>query len=346
MESNFSTIREARVKAKKKIRNGTFQWLESGAEDNLTADVNIKDLDSIRVVPRIFNSLEKENLLFSIFDKNFTSPIIIAPMGHQTQFHPKGELELSKSINGSSTIVSFTTQGRHDFDQINTKFKKLNSIWQIFPFGDFNWIKKQIYSAEKNNALAISICLDAPIRSHRYDDRETGYDARKYGKFNSKIKSKNEYYFKYDWSLIEKIKKNTQLPVIPKGILSYEDLKKCFKYGADGIWISNHGGRFFNSGISTSSFMISIQKEIKNLKKKNKIIIADGGVRRGSDILKYLCLGADLVATGRPILYGLILNGYKGVKDILNIMDNEFINCCKNGGFKEIKDFNLSRLII
>ena len=344
MFNSFVSIREAKKLAKKKIRNPTFQWLESGAEDNLTYDKNILDLDNIKITPRIFNSVKSNNLNFQFFGNSYSTPVIVAPMGHQTQFHPNGELELAKALNNSKKISSFTTQGRHDFEQICKQYKNLDAIWQIFPFGDFDWIKKQILTAEKLKAVAISLCLDAPVRSHRYDDRETRYDARKFGKFKSNIESNYKHYFEYDWDIIKKIKKITKLPIIPKGILSKTDLKASLKSGADGIWFSNHGGRFFNSGISTSSFMNSIQNEIKEIKKKNKIIIADGGIRRGTDVIKYLCLGANLVAIGRPILYGLIVKGNKGVTQILNIIEDEFYTSCKNGGFKSIKDFKYSRL--
>lgn len=345
MQNDFVTIREARLKAKKKIRNGTFQWLESGAEDNYTAEKNILDLNSINISPRLLNSESSEFMKFNFFNYENNSPLIVAPMGHQTQFHYLGELELAKGLKTKDNIASFTTQGRHSFEQIKKKYPNIKSIWQIFPFGDLNWIEKQIKIAEKNNAIAISLCLDAPLRSHRYDDRETRYDARKFGSFKSNIISNSSHFFSYDFSIIKKIKNITNLPVIPKGILSEHDLEQCLEYNADGVWLSNHGGRFFNSGISTAYFMKSIQKKLGTLRKKNKIIIADGGIRRGSDIVKYLCLGADLVAIGRPILYGLIVNGHKGVNNIIDILNNEFHNCCINGGFKTIKDFNFSRLV-
>ena len=248
-------------------------------------------------------------------------------------------------MNNANIIGAFTTQGRHSFDQIKNKYKNINAIWQIFPFGDLDWIERQIKLAEKNNAIAISICLDAPSRSHRYDDRETRYDARKFGKNYNKIKNNPDYFFNYDWSLIKKIKRMTILPVIPKGIMSKEDLNYALKNGADGLWISNHGGRFFNSGISTVSFLNSIQKELKIIKNK-KIIIVDGGVRRGSDVIKYLCMGADIIAVGRPFLYGLISYGSLGVQNTYSILSSEFYNNCNNGGFKKIEDFNITRISI
>ena len=114
-------------------------------------------------------------------------------------------------------------------------------------------------------------------------------------------------------------KTKTNLPIIIS-IISYEDVIRCIKLNVNGIWISNHGGRMFNSGISGVQSLLEIKK--RNLKVKSIKIIVDGG-GKGSDILKLLCLGADFVGIGRPAIYGLILNGSNGVKNIFNILNNE-----------------------
>ena len=118
-------------------------------------------------------------------------------------------------------------------------------------------------------------------------------------------------------------------------------MKKAIKYGCDAIWISNHGGRMFNSGISSVDAILQIKKKLT--KKKIKIII-DGGVRKGSDVLKFLCLGADYVGIGRPSIHGLIYNGSRGVSEIFKILNNELETSMINGGFKNKKSFNLKRL--
>ena len=175
-------------------------------------------------------------------------------------------------------------------------------------------------------------------------DRELlKYDARKYGKRTNKTSPNPELALKYDWKLINFIKKNTRLPLIVKGILTVNDAKKAIKSGADGIWISNHGGRMFNSGISGVRALINIKKKIKS--KKIKIIV-DGGVRRGSDIIKYLCLGADYVGIGRPAIYGLICGGSEGVRKVFEILNDELRTAMINGGFNNLKSFLKNRLII
>ncbi len=343
-KTDFTTLREAEEFAKKKIFWKKFNWLQSGAEDEYTLKKNFEDLKKIKILPKHLDKIKKIKLDFNFFGKKINSPLILAPMGHQTQFHKMGEIETAKGANKADVINFFGTQGRMRLNDIirSNKNSKITG-WTIFPFGKKSWILDQIKNAEKNKCIALAICIDANTRSHRYLDRESRYDARKYGKRTNPISPNPEYSLNYDWSLIRYIKKNTKLPVIPKGILTVEDCNKALKYGADGIWISNHGGRMFNSGLTPVEAILKIKKKI-NL--KNKIVIIDGGVRKGSDIIKYLCLGANFVAVGRPAIHGLISNGSKGVEKIFAVLKDELKTAMINGGFKNKGSFKKNRLLI
>ena len=292
----------------------------------------------------MLNKIKKVNTEIFFFKQRLESPLILAPMGHQTQFHKFGEIETAKGAYNANVLNFFGTQSRMKLDDIKSyKPQKKLTGWTIFPFGDREWILKQVKNAEKNNCNSIILCIDANIRSHRYNDRETSYDARTLGKRTNPISPDPKKSLMYDWSLIKFLKSKTKLPIIPKGILTVEDCKLALKNKADGIWISNHGGRMFNSGITPVQALLSIKKEI-NLKKK--LVIIDGGVRKGSDIIKYLCLGANFVAIGRPAMYGLICNGSHGVENVFSILKEELISAMTNGGFKNLRSFNQNRIII
>ncbi|MDC0427062.1 alpha-hydroxy-acid oxidizing protein, partial [Pelagibacteraceae bacterium] len=330
--------------AKKIIRKGTFQWLQAAAEDGFTHFKNIEDLNSVKILPKHLAKIINTDFSKLFFNNKITSPLILSPMGHQTQFNNLGEIEMAKGTNLAKTIGIFGTQGRMSLNDIVKKNNSAKIAWTIFPFGNKKWILDQIKSAEINKCCAIVICIDANVRSYRYLDRELlNYDARKYGKRTNKIPPNPKLALKYDWKLINFIKKNTKLPLIVKGILSVEDAKKAIQNGAEGIWISNHGGRMLNSGISGVKALIDIKKKIKS--KKIKIIV-DGGVRRGSDIIKYLCLGADYVGIGRPAVYGLICGGANGVRKIFDILNEEMRTAMINAGFKNLKSFSKNRLEI
>ena len=342
--NDFVTLREAESFAKKKINKKTFDWLQSGSEDNYTSNKNIVDLEKLKIKPFHLRKVGKINLNCEFFGKKISSPLILSPMGHQTQFHKKGEIETAKGAEIINTISFFSTQGRMSLKDIRKNNLKSNLCWTIFPFGNKSWIKKEIDNAEKNKCLAIALCIDANVRSHRYLDREARYDAREFGGRTNPVPPNPSIALDYDWDLVRFIKSKTKLPLILKGVLSYEDAIMCIKLNVDGIWISNHGGRMFNSGISGVESLLEIKKKISKKKLKIKILV-DGGVRKGSDILKLLCLGADFIGIGRPAIYGLILNGSNGVKNIFNILNNELKTSMQNGGFKNFKDCKASRIL-
>lgn len=338
---NFKTLIQARLEAKKKIRPGTFKWLEAAAENGFTREINNLDLNHIKIKPSFLSKVGNIDIKTKIFGQNFSSPIIISPMGHQTQFRNLGEIETARGANKSKTLSYFSTQGRMSLKDIKQNNSKLSFGWEIFPFGNLKWIEQQLKNAEKYKCNSIVLCVDANIRSHRHLDRETSYDARKYGKRSNPESPNPSLGRYYDWKLVKYMTKKTKLPVIIKGILTLEDAESCIKNGASGIWVSNHGGRMFNSGISA----ISALRKISKIKKKYKtILFVDGGVEKGSDIIKYLCAGADLVGIGRAAIYGLILDGGNGVNRIVEILKSELQTAMINGGFKSLKSFNAKRI--
>ena len=338
----ITTVREVRYIAKQKIQKKIFDWMESGAEDDYTKLKNSDDLKKIIIKPAHLLKIKKISLQTNFFGKKISSPLLLSPMGHQTQFNKDGEIEMCKGTHMSNTVGFFSTQGRISLDDIRKKNPKANIAWTIFPFGDKDWILDQIKTAERNKVLCIAVCIDANVRSHRYQDRENKYDARKIGRRTNPISPNPEEALNYGWELIRFIKSQSKLPIIVKGVLTNEDIKKSINFGADAIWISNHGGRMLNSGMTPVNSMIELNK-IKI--KENIKIIVDGGVMKGSDILKYLLLGADYVGVGRAALYGLISSGHKNVNNVFNILNEELYASMINGGFKSYAK-NFHRLIL
>ena len=342
MKKKFYTLRQLHSFVKNKFNKKIFDWAETGSEDNFTRNKNITELEKIMILPKLLAKVKKINIEKIFMGMKLQSPIIIAPMGHQTQFHEDGEIETCKASKNKRILNFFTTQGRMSLSDIRKNNPKSILGWAIFPFGNKEWIRKQIEIAKKNKCKAICLCLDANARSHRYDDLENQYDARKIGKRSNPLSPDINCALNYDWSLIKWLKKNSELPIICKGVLTYSDYRLAVKNGADAVWISNHGGRMLNSGISTTETLLEIKK---NKGKKIKIIV-DGGIRKGSDIIKYLCLGADLVAIGRPVIYGLMYDGSKGVEKVINILESELKTSMANGGFKDLESFKFNRIRI
>ena len=157
MNKEFITIREAEKMASIKTRKGTFIWAQSGSEDDYTTNKNITDLNNIKIYPRVLRKIIKTDTSINFLNKNFELPLILSPMGHQTQFHKRGEIETTKGLKNINIPISFTTQGRTTLQEIRQHSVPNKLIWQFFLFGNKSWILKQIRLAEENDCLAISI---------------------------------------------------------------------------------------------------------------------------------------------------------------------------------------------
>ena len=337
---NFETVRQAEKVAEKNIKKETFQWLQAAAEDGFTHQKNIEDLNKIKIIPLQLSLNGKPKLESNFFGKKISSPLILSPMGHQTQFFKSGEIDMAKGTHLSNTVGFFSTQGRIKLETIRKKNRNSILAWEIFPFGDFKWVRKQIESAEKNKCVAIAICIDANVRSHRYLDREIKYDARKYCMRNNPVSPDPKKALTHNWNLIKLIKKQSKLPIIVKGVLSKEDAIKSIKYGADALWISNHGGRQLDGSRAPFDQLAEIADAVGG-----KIeIILDGGIRRGTHVLKALALGANACCFGKAYLYALSAGGQKAVEILLENMKSEIERDMTLMGCKSIKELDRSKI--
>ena len=140
----FTTVQEAEHLAKKKIRRGTFNWLNSGAEDGETYQNNSEELKKIKIIPKILVKNKNTNIKNKFYGLSLDHPIILSPMGHQTQFEKNGEMSVAAALNKKNILGFFSTQGRIGFKDLKIQNKNSNIVWQIFPFGDKSWIEKEI----------------------------------------------------------------------------------------------------------------------------------------------------------------------------------------------------------
>ena len=278
------TIRELETLVKNTSNKGTYNWLNAAAENGKTKEINEKAFEKVEIIPNFFQDTSKLDTSINFYNNKLSMPIVISPMGHQTQFHKNGEAELALGTKSEKILLCFSTQGRMSLKRIKKNFPNGKYIWDFFPFGPRKWIKEQIKDAKKNRAVGIALTIDAPVRSVRYLDRESDYDARKHGKFFKPMPPNIDYGRKLKIEDLKWMKEYCgNLPFIVKGILSPKDANAVVENGADVVWVSNHGGRMLESCYSSLKALVDIRKNMK----KNVKIFFDSGVRSGSDIIKF-----------------------------------------------------------
>jgi len=258
-------------------------------------------------------------------------------MGGLTQFDKNAEKKIFKSANENKIIYCHSNYSRFSLTEMLKKKQSNYFCSSLYIDQDFNYIKKKIKELDDFHINTVVITIDSPIRSISYDKMNYNYDARK--KMRKIPKDliqdfKREKSDPLKWETIRKLRNITKKKIILKGILSCHDVEISRKIGVDGIWISNHGGRVLETDITSTEQLPEIKKIIKN----KMTIICDGGVRTGTDFLKLLSLGADYVAIGRPIVYGLVFDKIKGVDNVLNLFCDELQSAAVLSGLKNLKE--------
>ena len=338
--NNLRTLREIKEISKKKINPKVLKWINGSAEHGFTTIRNREIFRSISIIPEVLNNFKEPKIESIFFGKKISSPILIAPVGGLSQFNKKAELIVSEASEKKRIPYFLPNNSSYNLKEINPKSKKKYLCRSLYLDQDLDYCKKNIKEAEEFNCEAITITVDAPVRPVSYNKTDTGYDARKHY-----YKMPSNYFRKKSspltWKNIEFIRRLTNKPLILKGILSKKDAKIADKIGVDAIWISNHGGRQLESDITSVEVLEGIKN---NIKSKTKLIV-DGGIRTGSDIFKCLALGADYVAIGRPIIFGLIANSNIGVEKVLELYIHELKTTMHLCGVSDINKIGIKNII-
>lgn len=317
MKKLFFSLRQANILSKKKISKKKWNWMNCGSERENTLNENLNSFKKYRINQEILNNVSKLSMNKKFLGVNLRFPMIISPLGYMTQYSNKGEIDLALGAYNRDTFICLSGVSAIKIDEIMKTNKSLNVIYQFYSLQPKKWALEEIKKITKLGVKGICVTADSPVRSIKYDIMESRYDARKNGRIGLP-KAPLQHMSKLNWNDIRWLRKQTKLPIIIKGVLNVPDANKSFKNGADIIWVSNHGGRALDSGVASLEALSKIRKKIKN-----KQIIFDGGIRTGTDAFKAICLGADVVAIGRPAIWGLILNGTNGVSRILDLFYDE-----------------------
>ena len=335
IEKQCKTLDLLEKKAKAKLNHSMSRWLIGASEFGFTEKKNREIFRKVSIVPKSFKRKFKYRFKYKFFFNNkINFPLIVSPMGGLTQFDKKAELKIATNCSFNKIPYFHSNYSRYSMQEIlkNKDPSCINS--SLYLDDDLNFIKK-LHEADFLNINSISITVDSPIRSISYDKMNYAYDARKkMRKITKELRSEllKKKLKPLNWKSIEKIRKLTKKPLILKGILSYKDAVIAESSGVYAIWISNVAEEAVKHLTA-----LEVLSEIRSkLKKRKTKIICDGGVRTGSDFLKIMCLGADFVGVGRPIVYALIADKQAGLQNYFNLIQNEIKTSFVLGGINKI----------
>jgi isopentenyl diphosphate isomerase/L-lactate dehydrogenase-like FMN-dependent dehydrogenase len=271
--------------AKERLPKEEYDYIAGGATDEISVDRNHRAFASWALRPRVLRDVSALDLSTTVLGTKVSLPVLIAPCGGHKRAHPDGELATYRATAACGSIMAVSANSNTSFEELAKAAR--GHLWvQMYPFRDKEMTQEWLDRAKEAGYEAIIVTLDSQWPPKR----------------------------DLAW-----IKSATELPVIAKGVLTGEDVELCAEVGADGVIVSNHGGRHLDNTLAT----IEVLAEAVAAGKGKLEIYLDGGVRRGADVVKAIALGAKAVFIGRPLFWGLAIDGERGVIRVFEILREE-----------------------
>ncbi|XP_076834782.1 2-Hydroxyacid oxidase 1 isoform X3 [Brachyhypopomus gauderio] len=307
-----------------------------------------------RLLPRVLRNVSRVDLSAMVLGQQLSMPVCVAATAMQRMAHPDGETATARACLSAATGMMLSSWATSTIEEVAETAPNGVRWMQLYIYKDRALTHSLVRRAEEAGYKGIFVTVDTPYLGRRRDDVRNRFRLPSHlrmANFESPdlaFSSKEGYgedsglsvYVSeaidptLQWEDVAWLKRITSLPVVVKGVLRGEDAKEALKYGADGILVSNHGARQLDCVPAT----IDVLPEIVDAVKGRVEIYLDGGIRRGTDVLKALALGARAVFVGRPVLWGLACEGEKGVTDVLQLLREELQLALALTGCRSLKE--------
>ena len=322
-----------------------FTYIAGGVADNFTRNENRAAFDRLRLRPRVMRDVSQLSLEAEVMGTITAAPIMLAPASTQKLAHPDGELALARAAKKLGLIQVLSTMSNCSVEEIAAVG---HTLWfQLYLFRDRAWSERIVRRAEAAGCQALMITVDLPvvglrenlIRVQFQSPDELVYpnlvEAGEGPQINNLLASVNANFDPaLTWSDIGWLRSITTLPIWVKGILRADDAMAAVDAGVAGIVVSNHGGRQLDTAVATIDALPEIAAAVGDQVE----LLLDGGVRRGTDVLKALALGAKAIMLGRPPILGMAVNGEAGATHVLELLRNEFANVMAQCGCATVEE--------
>lgn len=345
------SVADYRELARGIIEPSALAYLEGGSADEQTLAWNLSAFSSLKLQGRSLCDFSGANTQLNLLGNRFEFPIFLAPIAWHKLFHKEGELATSQAASALGAGMVLSTQASMLLEEVISQAN--NPLWlQLYIQTDRGFTADLVKRAEQVGYKALVVTIDAPVSGIRNREQKANFQ------LPQGISSVNLVGMKVQqkqlaglldsplfsgfltanptWQDIEWLQSITKLPILLKGITSPLDAEQAIQLGVQGLIVSNHGGRVLDTLPATIELLPVITKQVAG----RIPVLMDGGIRRGTDILKALALGAQAVLIGRPYIYALAVAGALGVVHLLNILRAELEAAMVLTGCRSLMDIN------
>lgn len=322
-------------KAREVMKPEAFAYIAGGAGAETTMLNNIAAFNKWQIIPRMLGDVSKRSMETELFGKKLSSPVLLGPVGVLSIAHPEAEIAVARAAKALNIPQVVSTVSSKTIEEIGATHGDHPHWFQLYWGSNNDFTRSIIQRAEKAGYSAIVVTLDTRIFAWRERDIQNAYLPFLFGDGlanyisdpvfmaaagnpQDKMKLMMEFARSFSnaastWKDLETIRNCTNLPIILKGIQHPLDAKKAIDHGADGIVVSNHGGRQLDGAVGALDMLNTIVNAVGD----KTTILFDSGIRRGADVFKAMALGAKAVLVARPYAYALALGGEEGVKQVI-----------------------------
>lgn len=352
--------------ARKVLPPAHWGYMATGVDGEDTLRANREGFTRYQLRPRRFVDVSRLDMSVELFGAKFSSPLVLCPVGSQRAFHADGEVAAARAAQVKGNLQILSTQTSIGVEDVIKA--RGGPIWyQLYTTDNFDVTTRLVRRAETAGCTAVAITVDLPAgrntatmqRFQRADTRVCGtcHTEASGNLANPRVGggvSSSKPMFagintqglgvtspSLTWDFIKRLKDVTRMKVVIKGLETREDAALAVEHGADGIIVSNHGGRATETGRGTIECVAEVVAAVRG----RIPILVDGGFRRGTDVYKALALGATAVGIGRPYIWGLSAFGQPGVERVIDILNNELRLAMVGCGARSLKEISAASLV-
>ncbi len=374
----ISSANDYREAARRRLPPFLFHYIDGGAYAEYTLKRNVEDLSSIALRQRVLKDMTQLDLSTEIFGEQMSLPVALSPVGLTGMYARRGEVQAAMAADKKGIPFTMSTVSVCPIEEVTPKINR--PMWfQLYVLRDRKFMQNVLERAKAAGCSTLVFTVDMPVPGARYRDAHSGmsgpnaamrrylqacthphwamnvgllgrpHDLGNVSKYLGKAIGLEDYIGwlgnnfdpSISWKDLEWIRDFWDGPMVIKGILDPQDAKDAVRFGADGIVVSNHGGRQLDGVMSTATALPKIADAVKGDIK----ILVDSGIRNGLDVVRMLALGADLCMLGRAFIYALAADGEAGVTNLLNLIDKEMRVAMTLTSANRIQDINRDCLV-
>lgn len=367
-----------RAAARRVLPDLVWAFVENGADDAVTVAANRSAFTRWSLRQRVLRGSAERKVAARFGNTELAMPVMISPTGVNGLVHWRGELATARGAAAAGTRIVVSTAASYSIEEVAAA-SPVGHWLQVYPWRDRELVDWLLERGRRADCATLVITVDVPVFGNRERERRQGmsippvltprhvldaalhprwaYNVLRHQRvytgnlvemsgvaadaLTAKVRRERALASELDWDDFARVRAQWQGPCYVKGILDAEDAERAVSLGADGIIVSNHGGRQLDSAPATLDALPAIADRVGH----RATVLVDGGIRRGTDVVKALCLGADACLIGRPALYGLAVGGESGVRHVLDILRAEIDRTLALMGCPDIVDLGRDWLV-